>query len=123
MSIDENQKIELFDKFYDWLKADGLKPKTSERLHRKKIFSSLLNNHQMTLDNFKDFLEDIKIQDIKNLQNQTINYQNQFFVIDTVQINDKKKEFILKNIEQNVCIRCKFSQIEEVKDLIVVDKS
>ena len=37
--IDENQKIELFDKFYDWLKADGLKPKTSERLHRKKIFS------------------------------------------------------------------------------------
>ena len=122
MSIDENQKIELFDKFYDWLKADGLKPKTSERLHRKKIFSSLLNNHQMTLDNFKDFLEDIKIQDIKNLQNQTINYQNQFFVIDTVQINDKKKEFILKNIEQNVCIKCKFTQIKEVKNLIVFNE-
>ena len=122
MSINENQKIELFDKFYDWLKADGLKPKTSERLHRKKIFSSLLNNHQMTLDNFKDFLEDIKIQDIKNLQNQTINYQNQFFVIDTVQINDKKKEFILKNIEQNVCIKCKFTQIKEVKNLIVFNE-
>ena len=122
MSIDENQKIELFDKFYDWLKADGLKPKTSERLHRKKIFSSLLNNHQMTLDNFKDFLEDIKIQDINNLQNQTINYQNQFFVIDTVQINDKKKEFILKNIEQNVCIKCKFTQIKEVKNLIVFNE-
>ncbi len=67
MSINENQKIELSDKFYDWLKADGLKPKTSERLHRKKIFSSLLNNHQMTLDNFKDFIEDCKIQDIKGL--------------------------------------------------------
>ena len=56
MNIDESQKIELFDKFYDWLKADGLKPFKSERLHRKKIFTSLINNHQMTLDNFNDFL-------------------------------------------------------------------
>jgi hypothetical protein len=122
MSIDENQKIELFDKFYEWLKADGLKPFKSERLHRKKIFSSLLNNHKMTLDNFNDFIEDCIIQDIKDLQNQTINYQNQLLSIDEVQINDNKKEFILKNIESNICIRCKFSQIEEVKDLIVVDK-
>ena len=123
MSIDENQKIELFDKFYDWLKADGLKPRTSERLHRKKIFSSLLNNHQMTLDNFNDFIEDLRIQDIKNLQNQTINYQNQLLSIDEVQINDNKAEFILKNIELNICIKCKFSQIKEVKDLIEEDKS
>ncbi len=122
MCIDENQKIELFDKFYDWLKADGLKPRTSERLYRKKIFSSLLNNHQMTLDNFNDFLEDKKIQDIKNLQNQTINYQNKFFVIDIIQINDKKKEFILKNIEQNVSIKCKFTQIKEIKNLIVFNE-
>ena len=120
--IDEKRKIELFDEFYEWLKNDGLKAIKSERLHKKKIFSSLLNNHQMTLDNFNDFLEDIKIQDIKNLQNQTINYQNQFFVIDTVQINDKKKEFILKNIEQNVYIKCKFTQIKEVKNLIVLNE-
>ena len=119
MSIDENQKIELFDKFYEWLKADGLKPKTSERLHRKKIFASLMANNQMTLDNFNDFLEDIKIQDIKNLQNKIINYQNQSFIIGTVQINDEKKEFILKNIEQNVCIKCKFTQIREVRNLII----
>lgn len=122
MIIDENQKIELFDDFYNWLKLDGLKPKTSERLHRKKIFASLLANDQMTLDNFNDFLEDIKIQDIKNLQNQTINYQNQSFIIGTVQINDKKKEFILKNIEQNVYIKCKFTQIKEVKNLIVLNE-
>jgi uncharacterized protein (DUF1786 family) len=119
MKIDENQKIELFNKFYIWLKDDGLKPKRSERLHKKKIFESLLANNQMTLDNFNDFLEDTKIQDIKNLQNQTINYQNKFFIIDTVQINDEKKEFILKNIEQNLCINCKFIQIKEVKKLIV----
>ena len=122
MSINENQKIELFDKFYDWLKADGLKAFKSERLHRKKIFSSLLNNHQMTLDNFNDFLKDVKKQEIKSLQYLIINYQNQLFIIDEVQINDEKKEFILKNIELNMCIKCKFSQIKKVKDLIVVDK-
>ncbi len=120
--IEENQKIELFDEFFEWLKNDGLKAFKSERLYRKKIFSSLLNNHQMTLDNFNDFLEDKKIQDIKNLQNQTINYQNKFFVIDIIQINDKKKEFILKNIEQNVSIKCKFTQIKEVKNLIVFNE-
>ena len=53
--IDEKRKIELFDEFYEWLKNDGLKAIKSERLHKKKIFSSLLNNHQMTLDNFTDF--------------------------------------------------------------------
>lgn len=120
MNIDENQKIELFNKFYNWLKDDGLQAKKSERLYRKKIFASLLANDQMTLDNFNDFLDDIKIQDIRNLENQIINYQNKFFLIDTVQINYEKKEFILKNIEQNVCIKCKFSQIKEVKDLIMV---
>ena len=40
--IAENQKIELFDEFYNWLVADGLKAKKSERLHRKKIFASLM---------------------------------------------------------------------------------
>ena len=118
MSIDENQKIELFDKFYDWLKADGLKPKTSERLHRKKIFSSLLNNHQMTLDNFNDFIEDCKIQDIKNLQNQIINYQNQLFTIDEVIINKNLEEFTLKNLTLNINIKCKFLDFKPIKLLI-----
>ena len=40
--IAENQKVELFDEFYSWLVADGLKAKKSERLHRKKIFASLI---------------------------------------------------------------------------------
>ncbi len=79
--IDGNQKIELFDKFYDWLKADGLKAKKSERLHRKKIFASLMANKEMTLDNFKDFLaykkEDEKrafIRRIENLECEQIFY-------------------------------------------------
>lgn len=116
--IDENQKIELFDKFYDWLKDDGLQAKKSERLHRKTIFSSLLNNDQMTLDNFKDFLEDIKIQNIKNLQSQTINYQNQLFIIDVVVVNKNLEEFTLKNLALNANIKCKFNQLAQIQNLL-----
>ena len=118
MSINENQKIELFENFYAWLKADGLKPRTSERLHKKKIFSSLLNNHQMTLDNFNDFIEDCKIQDIKNLQNQIINYQNQLVTIDEVIINKNLEEFTLKNLTLNINIKCKFLDFKPIKLLI-----
>ena len=32
-----------FDEFIQWLKEDGLKPKKSGRLWRKKIFSNLYN--------------------------------------------------------------------------------
>lgn len=54
MSINENQKLELFEDFYAWLKNDGLRPKKSERLHKKKIFSNLLqksltSEHRITL--------------------------------------------------------------------------
>ncbi len=45
--IAENQKVELFDEFYNWLVADGLKAKKSERLHRKKIFASLMANKEI----------------------------------------------------------------------------
>lgn len=121
--IDENQKIELFDKFYEWLKADGLKPKTSERLHRKKIFSSLLNSNQMTLDNFNDFLVDIRIQEIKNLQNQMINYQNQLIAIDEVTINKNFEEFTLKNLAFNIHIKCKFNQLAQIQNLVHKENS
>lgn len=119
MSIKENQKIELFDKFYNWLKEDGLIPKKSERLHRKKIFTSLINNNKMTLDNFNDFLADIKKQDIKNLQYSAINYQNQLFIIDEVLIENSKEEFVLKNKDLNINLKCKFIQLEQIKNLII----
>lgn len=51
-------KIEKFEAFYQWLKADGLAPRKSERLHKKRIFQNLLNNQEMTIENFKDFLEE-----------------------------------------------------------------
>lgn len=119
MSIKENQKVELFDRFYNWLKEDGLIPKKSERLHRKKIFTSLINNNKMTLDNFNDFLADTEKQEIKNLQYSIINYQNQLFTIDEVLIENSKEEFVLKNIDLNINLKCKFIQLEEIQSLII----
>jgi len=62
-----------FDEFILWLKDDGIKPKTSERLWKKKIFTNLLNEHKNTLDNYKDFLLDKKL---KNLIGKQVTYQN-----------------------------------------------
>ena len=119
MSIKENEKIELFDKFYNWLKDDGLKASKSERLHRKKIFSSLLNNNKMTLDNFNDFLVDTKKQEIKNLQYSVIKYENQLFTIDQVIIDNSRQEFILKDTSLNMNLKSKFVQLEEIRKLII----
>ena len=100
--IAENQKIELFDKFYDWLKADGLKAKKSERLHRKKIFASLMANKEMTLDNFKDFLaykkDDEKrvfIRRIENLESEQIFYLDCYRYISKIKIFEHLEEFKL----------------------------
>lgn len=51
---------ETLESFFQWLKDDGLAPKKSERLWRKTITQRLLNKDKMTLDNYKDFLDDHK---------------------------------------------------------------
>ena len=98
--IAENQKIELFEQFYNWLKLDGLVPRKSERLHRKKIFASLMANREMTLDNFKDFLafkkEDEKrdfLRRIENLEGAQIFYDNYYRYISKIEINQSLEEF------------------------------
>ncbi len=128
--IAENQKVELFDEFYNWLVNDGLKAKKSERLHRKKIFASLLANKEMTLDNFKDFLaykkEDEKrafIRRIENLECEQIFYLDCYRYISKIEIFEHLEEFKLttsyfENKEINHLISCKFSQLEEIKKLI-----
>jgi hypothetical protein len=73
----------------------------------------------MTLDNFNDFLADVKRQEIKNLQNSIINYQNQLFIIDEVLIENSKEEFVLKNIDLNINLKCKFVQLEQIKNLVI----
>ena len=134
--IAENQKIELFNEFYNWLVADGLKAKKSERLHRKKIFVSLMANKEMTLDNFKDFLaykeDDEKrafIRRIENLESEQILYQNQYRYISKIDIFEHLGEFKLTTSsfetgkEINYIITCKFSQLEEISNLIKKEDS
>lgn len=55
---------ELFDEFIQWLKLDGLKPKKSERLWKKTIFTHLLNRDKKTLENWEDFMEDFNLKQI-----------------------------------------------------------
>ena len=134
--LSENQKVELFDEFYNWLVADGLKAKKSERLHRKKIFASLMANKEMTLDNFKDFLaykeDDEKrafIRRIENLESEQILYQNQYRYISKIDIFEHLGEFKLTTSsfetgkEINYIITCKFSQLEEISNLIKKEDS
>jgi len=59
---------EDFDEFIIWLKRDGLKPKTSERLWRKKIFSNLQHGHQKSLVNYEDFLLYKKLNSLLHAQ-------------------------------------------------------
>uniref|UniRef100_UPI0040476F6D hypothetical protein n=1 Tax=Aliarcobacter sp. TaxID=2321116 RepID=UPI0040476F6D len=81
MSICEKTKIELFDDFYQWLKEDGLTPKRSERLHRKKIFASLLANDPMTVDNFIDFQNDHLKAQILALRGESIEINRNFTLL------------------------------------------
>ena len=128
--IAENQKVELFDEFYNWLVNDGLKAKKSERLHRKKIFASLMANKEMTLENFKDFLAYKKdhekrafIRRIENLECEQIFYLDCYRYISKIEIFEHLEEFKITtsyfdNKEINHIITCKFSQLEEIKKLI-----
>ena len=53
-----------FDEFIVWLKKDGLKPKSSERIWRKKIFTNLVNGHKRSIENYQDFLKDKKLRSL-----------------------------------------------------------
>lgn len=121
--ITENQKIELFEEFYKWLENDGLKAKKSERLHRKKIFASLIANKQMTLDNFNDFLsykqEDDKrkfIMRIENLKGEFMTYKNERNYIENVEINEDEEKFSI--YFDNKFMVLKFTQLEEIEKII-----
>lgn len=118
MSINENQKIELFDKFYAWLKEDGLKPRTSERLHRKKIFSSLVNNHQMTLDNFSDFLKDYEKEQILVLKGKIIEINGLYCFIQDIKLESKLDVFTLIT-DNNIHLKCKIEDLSQIKNKII----
>lgn len=115
--IAKTQKVKLFDEFYEWLKLDGLKAKKSERLHRKKIFASLIADNQMTLDNFNDFLQD-KENQFKIFENQIISFDgiNEFTVKKVeVELNNESFRLIFTN---NTASRFNFKQLIKIKNLI-----
>lgn len=121
--ITENQKIELYEEFYKWLEKDGLKAKKSERLHRKKIFASLIADKKMTLDNFNDFLfykqEDDKrkfIMRIENLKGEFMTYKNERNYIENVEINEDEEKFSI--YFDNKFMVLKFNQLEEIEKII-----
>jgi hypothetical protein len=58
------EEVEDFEAFIKWLKKDGLKPKRSERLWRKKIFANLQNGHPKSLANYEDFLVSKKLKSL-----------------------------------------------------------
>jgi len=90
MKFDFEFKNSKFESFYQFLKSDGLVPKKSERLHKKKIYSNLLNEDQMTIDNFQDFLEFEKKETIKNLIGKFINFDNTQSLINDISFLDTK---------------------------------
>ncbi|RXJ77874.1 hypothetical protein CRV03_02570 [Arcobacter sp. F155] len=113
MKTTYEDKIELFDSFYAWLKEDGLKPYKSERLHRKAIFSNLINDEKLTLENFKDFLDYKKINDMidkriiyKQIDSIIINIEikQNYYIILT---KESKIKVLKKNIDELIgkCIR------------------
>ena len=129
--ITENQKIELFEQFYNWLKLDGLVPRKSERLHRKKIFASLMANKKMTLDNFKDFLDFKKenekrafLRRIENLESAQVFYENYYRYVSKIEINQSLEEFKITTSsfetgkEIKHLIKCNFKQLEEIEGLL-----
>lgn len=120
MSINENQKVELFDKFYAWLKKDGLKAFKSERLHRKKIFTSLLNNHQMTLDNFADFLKDYEKEQILCLKGKIIEINDLHCFIKDIKLESELDTFTLIT-DNNINIKCKIEDLHKIRNKIIED--
>ena len=117
MSICEKTKIELFDEFYDWLKKDGLKPKTSERLHRKKIFAALVSNDPMTLENFTDFQNDHLKAQILALVGLSIKINGNVHLIIDIALEVPQNNFIIKTKEFHM--RCKFEDLKEIQKLII----
>lgn len=121
MGINENQKIELFDKFYDWLKADGLKAKKSERLHRKKIFASLLANDEMTLENFADFLQDYKKEQILVLKGKIIEINGLPCFIQDIKLESKLDAFTLIT-DNNIHLKCKTENLTQIEKKILKEE-
>lgn len=96
-----------FDEFITWLKRDGLKPKLSERIWRKKIFTNLLNGHKRSKENYQDFLKDKKLRSL--IGKKTI-YKDIDLVVHNV---DESHNFYVLILEDESILKIKIEDIDE----------
>lgn len=75
----------------------------------------------MTVNNFKDLLFCRMLNEIKNLKFKMINYNDKKIFINDIEIFNLKEEFILICRELNINLKCKFSQLKDIKERIIVD--
>jgi len=100
------EKIDNFDEFIIWLKKDGLSPKRSERLWKKKIFANLVNEHAKTLENYNDFL-------ISKILKNTLGKKVYFQKIDQVieEVDSIHNYFLFKTVDSSI-IKVKKSSLD-----------
>lgn len=84
------------DAFVEWLKNDGLKVKKSERLWKKTILQNLLNDDEMTLDNYNDFINDRQAIKTKKVHNMSIDTFDYSIVLDKIFNIDNSKQKIIR---------------------------
>ncbi len=106
-----------FDEFIQWLKEDGLKPKKSERLWRKKIFSNLYNYQDKTLENYNDFKFSKKL---KSLIGSRVIYQGIEELI--LQITFIDKYYIIEMYDHSI-IKVKVEMLDVFIDNHVKDSN
>jgi len=92
-------KKEVFDAFIEWLILDGLKPRKSERIWKKTILRNLLNNDQMTLENYSDYQEYVENQSNK-IRNATDTEIDNFDYTRLIGISLKIQNGISKRIKR-----------------------
>lgn len=90
-------KKEQLDAFFQWLKDDGLLPRKSERLWKKTIFSKLLNEDRMTIDNYGDFLSDYQKKNLLMEEKILPNMNSKMMIGISLKFDDKIK--CIKNAE------------------------
>lgn len=100
------QKYEDFDEFIAWLKKDGLKPLKSERIWKKKIFANLLNNHAKSIENYKDFLQDKKLN---SLVGKKITYKDFNKLVCSV---ESSHDFYTLKLEDRSILKVKIKDID-----------
>lgn len=117
MIVNKTNKIKLFEEFYSWLKDDGLSARKSERLHKKKIFSALLSDDEMTVENFNDFLKDRYKRQIKAIKGLLLKMNGKVSFIQDIVTEDEYETFTI--ITEKAHIKCKKDDIEQIQKQLV----